>query len=279
VNSGYANNYIGDVGNPAYQAAWTNNVSSFLSASGADGVFIDDVLADIAVLTGRAYPAKYPSQEAWMDAIVSFIDYVGPALKAKGFYVLVNADGYSPGNGASDTGALTARFWQRLGPAVSGLMQENWLQSPTDITHLRSDGPQWDDNWSGWRNLGSVAQSMDRDFVGLTYGSSSNTQAMRYAKASFLLDWNGGGSSFIYEVAGADPWASDWTKNIGTPGAAAYAVGAGWRRDYSGGTVLVNPSSSASQTFDLGDAYLAPDGSSVRSVILAPTSGIVLTNP
>jgi len=278
VNSGYTNNFIGDVGDPAYQAAWTSNVASFLSSTGADGVFIDDVLADIGTLTGRAYPAKYPSQAAWEDAMVSFIDYVGPALKAKGFYVLTNVDAYSTGNGDSDTGALAASFWRRVGPGVSGLMQENWLQSPTDVTHLRSDGSEWDNNWSGWENLVSVAQSMGRDFVGLTYGSSANTQAMRYGQASFLLNWNGGGGAFIYEVAGADPWASDWTRTIGTPGAAAYAVGAGWRRDYSGGTVLVNPSPSASQTFALGGTYIGPDGSALSSVTLAPTSGIVLTS-
>ena len=53
VNTGYANNYIGDVGNPAYQAAWASNVASFLSSKGADGVFIDDVLASVGVLTDQ----------------------------------------------------------------------------------------------------------------------------------------------------------------------------------------------------------------------------------
>jgi len=278
VNSGYTSNYIGDVGNPAYQAAWANNVASFLASTGADGVFIDDVLANVGNITGKVYPAKYPSQAKWEDAMVSFINYVGPALKAKGYYVLINADAYTSGNSASDTGALAATFWQRVGPGVSGLMWENWLQNPNDIAALRADGPEWNNNWTGWENLVSVAQSMGRDFVGLTYGSATNTQAMRYGKASFLLKWNGGGGAFVYEVAGADPWAADWTANIGTPSAAAFAVGTGWRRDYSGGTVLVNPSPSASQTFALGSTYIRPDGSAVSSVTLAPLSGLVLTS-
>ena len=96
-------------GNPAYQAAWTNNVASFLSATGAESVFIDDVLVGYRrAHRVAAIPPSTRSQASWADAMVSFIDYVGPALKAKGFYVLVNADGYSPGNGSSDTGELTA---------------------------------------------------------------------------------------------------------------------------------------------------------------------------
>lgn len=278
VNSGYTSNYIGDVGDPAYQAAWASNVASFLSSTGADGVFIDDVLANIGNMTGKRYPAKYPSQAAWEDAMVSFVNYVGPALKQRGFYVLVNAVAYTSGNGASDTGALAASFWQRLGPAVSGLMLENWLQNPNDVTQLRAAGPEWYNNWTGWENLVSVAQAMGRDFVGLTYGSSTNTRAMRYGRASFLLKWNGVGGAFVYDVAGSDPWNTAWTTAIGTPSAAAYGVGAGWRREYTGGTVLVNPSASASQTFSLGGAYLSPDGLAVSSVTLAPTTGIVLSS-
>jgi hypothetical protein len=67
--------------------------------------------------------------------------------------------------------------------------------------------------------------------------------------------------------------------NIGTPGEAAYAVGAGWRRDYSGGTVLVNPSASTSQTFALGGTYIGPDGTATSTVTLPPTSGVVLALP
>jgi hypothetical protein len=278
VNSSYTNNYIGDVGNPDYQAAWVNNVASFLTSNGADGVFIDDVLANVGNITGKRYPAKYPSQAAWEDAMVSFVNYVGPALKQRGFYVLVNADAYNSGDGASDTGALVAKFWQRVGPGVSGLMWENWLQNPGDISQLRANGTEWNNNWTGWSNLVTVAQSMGRDFVGLTYGSQTSTQTMRYGRASFLLKWNGVGGAFVYEVAGADPWNTSWTGDIGTPSGPAYAVGTGWRRDYTGGTVVVNPSASATQAFDLGGTYVRPDGSAVTSVSLGATSGMVLTS-
>ena len=46
-NSGYPDNFIGDVGNTAYATEWARRVGDYLASVGADGVFIDDVLADI----------------------------------------------------------------------------------------------------------------------------------------------------------------------------------------------------------------------------------------
>ena len=60
--------------------------------------------------------------------------------------------------------------------------------------------------------------------------------------------------------------------DIGQPSAAKFQVGVGWRRNYSGGTVVVNPNTATSQTFALGATYLTSSGSSVTSVTLAPTT-------
>ena len=57
-----------------------------------------------------------------------------------------------------------------------------------------------------------------------------------------------------------------------------YPVGNGaYRRDYSTGTVIVNPMQTT-QTFNLGATYLTPSGSSVSSVTLAPTSAAILSS-
>ena len=221
------------------------------SVRGADGVFIDDVLADILPLSGK-YPAKYPNQAAWENAMASFVSVVGPALKARGFYVLVNAHKWLSGNGDSDTGVLQAQWWQRLGPYVSGLHNEYFIQNSTNVSQLRGDGSAWYDNWSGWTNLIAVTQSMGRDFFGMTYGSTGNTQAMRYVRASFLLFWNGGAGGVLYQDESGDPWSTEWTADLGTPSGGRFAVGVGWRRAYSGGTVLVNPSTSSSPGLRLG---------------------------
>ena len=61
-------------------------------------------------ITGGKFPAKYPTKEAWADGLASFLAYVGPALKAKGYYVAVNADAYTPNNGSANDGSLHAAW-------------------------------------------------------------------------------------------------------------------------------------------------------------------------
>ena len=116
-------------------------------------------------------------------------------------------------------------------------------------------------------------------FTALTYGSSGDTAAMRYARATFLLGWNGGaGSALLYrpDPESVDPYSPGWATNVGVPVGGRYAVGIGWRRNFSSGTVVINPSGSGSQTFDLGGAYQMPDGSVVTSVTVGPASALVL---
>jgi hypothetical protein len=277
VNKGYPDNFVGDVGDRGYQQAWLANVLRFLRAHGDDGVFIDDVLRDLLPLAG-AEAAKYPTQQAWAAAQRSFVAAVGPALRAHGYYVLVNASGYVPGLHASDDGSSTAAWWRQLAPSVSGLFDEYYQQVSDGSDALRSNGGNWNQNWAGWQRLVTTAQSLGKDFVGIAYGPSSDTGTMSYGKASFLLDWNGGGGAYIYEPTDHDtnPWNPAWTADIGHPAAAKQRVGTGWLRRYSAGLTLVNPDPDHSQTFQLAGTYLTPDGHPVNQITLPPTSGLIL---
>jgi hypothetical protein len=275
-NSAYPNNYIGDVGDVAFQQAWIRNVAAILRRTHAKGVFVDDVLRDVAPLAD-GYPAKYPSQPAWAAAELSFVRAVGPALRRMGFYVLASATGYTRGDNASDDGTTTVQWWQQLGPSVSGLAYEYFQQSPAGTNQRRSAAESWDANWPGWERLVKTAQSMNRAFVGMMYGPAADRLTLMYGKASFLLDWNGKDGAFIYlPTDGADTSSAIWATSIGAPAAPKHAVGVGWFRRYSGGVVAINPSATASQAFSLGGVYVAPDGSRVRSVTLPPTTAVIL---
>ncbi len=270
--------YIGDVGSSGYQEAFITNALAYLSANpGLEGVFIDNVLRDIDFLAGE-YPAKYPTQSAWEAAMLSFVEAVGPALRSHGYYVLLNADGYTGGDGDSNDGTLTISWWQQLGPSVDGLMNEHFQQISDGSNAVRASGTDsWTENWDGWQRLIGTAQAMDKDFVGLTYGDPGDTGTMTYGKASFLQEWNGGGSAFIFNPTdNSDPWDSSWTTDIGQPAAAKQEIGTGWMRRYTDGIALVNPSPTSSQTFELGDEYLTSTGAVVTSVTLEPTSGLIL---
>jgi hypothetical protein len=241
VMTGYGH-YLGDVGSTAYQQEWIRQVSSFLSQSGAEGVYIDDVLGNISTWSNcKCFPAKYSNLGAWQSAMVSFIRAVGPALKSRGFYVLASSHTYVEGAAGNQDGSLEAEWWRQLAPSVSGLMNEYWAQNAGD-ERSRSIGPNWDMQWDGWQRLVSVAQDAGADFFGITYGSSAVPARIRFAKGSFLLDWHGRGGGVIYErTDGGDPWDASYTADIGDPVSAKTQIATGvWQRQYSAGIVVVN---------------------------------------
>jgi hypothetical protein len=270
VNRSHPDDYVGDVGSAAYQRAWIGNVSSFLKAHGDDGIMIDDVLADLVPLAG-AEAAAYPTQQAWAAAQLSFIHAVGPALRARGYYVLASASGYVPGDAGDNTGATTALWWRKLNPYVSGLMNEYYGEIPDGSNRLRSAGESWMQNWDGWQQLVRIAQSRGHDFVGLTWGQPGDTRSMTYGKVSFLLDWDGRGGAFVYAPTNnGDGWSGAWTQKLGRPLGHKQAVGAGWIRRYRHAVVLLNPSATSPQRFSLRGRY------PVKTVTLQPTTGLIV---
>jgi hypothetical protein len=279
-NAGYPDNYIADIGNPSYQQRWASDVAAFISSVGADGVYIDDVLGDPALLTGNVWPAKYPTHQSWNDAMASFIAYVGPYMKSHGLYIAVNAKNFIPGDAGSNDGSNDVTWWQRLAPNVNGLLSEYWQQNPNSVSQSFSDcACSWLGWWSKWQRLETTAQAAGDDFFSLIYGAGTDARTIRYEKASFLMDWNGKGGGMIWNPTDTgDPWNADWTQDIGTPTAARYQVGVGWRRSFTNGTALINTSSTSSQSFALGASYVMSDGSVTSNVTLAPMTAMTLSS-
>lgn len=268
VNSTYGS-YCADVGSAGYQQAWIANVESYLSShAGVDGVFIDNALYDPKGDCG-AYPAKYPTTISWDTAYVSFAKAVYAALHAKGYYVALNAGAYKSGDTTFNDGTSTVNWWTQLSPYTDGLMNEYYDEASDGTDRLRTTGTAWYQQFDGWQRLISTAQNNGDDFIGITYGAAGDTNQMTYGKASFLLEWDGKGGQFIYKIKGSTADASDpsWTTDIGAPTAAKVAVGVGYERTYTGGTVLVNPSPTASQTFTVNGT----------SYTLAPTTAKIIT--
>jgi len=270
----YPHAHLANVGSKSYQQAWIKSVAGTLSRSHFNGVYIDTVLGTITGWSGGAVPTTYPTNAAWESAMRKFVATTGPALKKKGLYVLVNA--FKAG---SNDGSRVVAWWRSLAPYVSGLQSEYWEQSPVDVgTPFDTNPTVWTGHWLAWLKLAAVAQSANDDFYVVQKGTSNSTQMMTYGKASYLLVWNGkgGGYSWVSSDNG-DPWNAAYTLDVGKPKGARYAVGVGWRREYSGGTVLVNPHYSKAQTFSLGGQYRNPDGDTVSAVTLQPHTAMILT--
>lgn len=276
TNQGYGD-YIGDIGSTGYQNAWITSVLAYLAARpGIDGVFIDDVLYDPKALIG-SYPPKYPTTAAWSAAMISFAKAIYTALHAQGYYVALNAGAYISGDPTFDDGTSTINWWKMVGPYADALMNEYYDETSSRTGQMRALGTAWYQHWDGWQRLIGTAQSMGDDFLGLTKQTCTDTAAMMYGKASFLLQWNGGAGAYMFTCGTTDPANPAWTTNIGQPVGAKVQVGVGWQRFYSGGVVVLNPSPTSTQTFSLGGSYTDPSGATVTSVTLQPTTAMVLT--
>jgi hypothetical protein len=252
-----------DVGSAAYQAAWLAAVQDEATRNGWDGVFVDNAMADPQwYLDGRTL-AKYPSASAYAAATKSFLAAVGPSLQAKGLIFLPNISDASPD------------VWADWIHYTSGGLKEHWMKYP--------EAGSWFADWgfNYMQQLLDATEKQGKIFIGITSSTSNDTHSMRYARASFLIGWNGGPGALVYQAGkGVDPWSDDWTADIGTPAGAEAKVGAsGYRRDYTGGTALVNTSDKAAQTFELGRSYLTPEGMPVTSISVDPRSGMVLRLP
>ena len=259
----FAGDWQMDVGSRSYQARWAANVAADMRANGWDGVFVDDTNASQSWhLCGRTI-AKYPTDAAYAAATRSFLAKAGPALTSQGFLVIPNI--YLP---YSSSALSTWLDWISF---TSGGMQEFWSKWGTTST-----GHFGGADWTYRQQFLGATQKAGKIFLGLSYAPNADVRSMRYARSTFLLDWDGGASAVLFEGAsGGDPTNVDWMTDIGTPRGARYPVGAAWRRDYSGGTVLVNPSATTVWV-TLGSPHVNGEGQVVSSLALAPTSGVVL---
>jgi hypothetical protein len=258
----YPGHWWMDVGNAAYQNRWTSNVIAELNAKRWDGVLMDNAIVNPVyyLQPGRSIP-RYPTKAAYRSATKRFLANVGPKLKAAGFKVIPNI-------GGADASPSLLRAWVRY---TSGVEREFWGR------YGRGDGSPfggWD--WDRQMRQMDAVEAQGKVFIAVTYGARTNTRLMRYARASFLLGWKGGHDALFYRPRqGRDPWAPDWTIKIGRPLRVRYHVGRAWRRDFSRGVALVNPTSTAVRV-RLGGRYSTQDGKTVRSVTLRPRSGAVL---
>jgi hypothetical protein len=79
-----------DIGNASYQQRFIADIDTDLRTHpGLDGLWIDDVTGSL--YNNTPVSTKYPDNASFRAAMLSFMNAVGPALKAKGWYVAVNA--------------------------------------------------------------------------------------------------------------------------------------------------------------------------------------------
>src|SRR6185312_2757358 len=118
VNESYPDSTLADPGNEGYRQGWIGRASAFLKKYGLDGFEMDDVVAQLHGYSEATIPA-YPSDSMWENAITGFVNEVGAALRAQGFYCLPNV--YKSGGSEAFAASMKA--------GADGVMLENCFQS------------------------------------------------------------------------------------------------------------------------------------------------------
>jgi hypothetical protein len=211
-------------------------------------------------LNGRIL-AKYPGPDDYSRATTSFLQRVAPALRKQHLLVVGNVNDAGMG------------LWKRWVGYLSGVSKEWWTKAHAGSADGLLSGNEW---WFQTRLL-AAAEARKKIFIAITYGPSDDVASMEYARASFLLFANGRRSAQTFSTGCAgEPTSRFWRESVGAPLGAAASDGAIWRRRFTNGIVVVNPSPTATISTPLGGSYVQPDGALVSSVLLAPHSGLML---
>lgn len=273
ASESYALQRAMNIGNPGYQKAWVDSVLARLqdadnNGSGVkyDGVFMDDT----NLFPGHGMDGRIAemSDDRYRQAMVEFVDYAAGRIGGAGFKTMANV-GMDPWTPAQRAATL------ELARDVDVINREGLIRWGEGTTWTEAGGaaPHWMDEVE----LAEDIQAAGADFHGITYGGITDIQAQRYARATFLMAWDGNdGSALSYRTVAGTAWGQDWTTDVGVPTSGRYEVGQGWRRDFAAGTAIINARASGNQTFDLGGSFLDADGNCVNSVTLSATKALVM---
>ena len=102
------------------------------------------MLAQISGLVKRGLSKPLPPDAAWQTAMAGFMAYVGSQFEVARVHTCSRARYKFGANNGSDTAA----WWRTVGPHVSGLMREYWVQNPNNLTQMYDTNPCcWTGNW------------------------------------------------------------------------------------------------------------------------------------
>jgi len=264
AEEGYSWLWMADIGSPSYQQQWTANVLRLLRSGPWDGVMMDDTNTTAKY---HVYPAsriaKYPTDAAYQAAVRSMLAYAGPRIQAADKLAIPNMGGWSEY-------PEVVKEWLQF---VSGGVDEmfvKWSATP---------GEGYRDP-SGWRTQIEeirTTEQLGKRYLAVTQAEPSDAQAVRYGWASVLLAANGHTSFLAADGYDGETWSSEYEVSVGEPTSAASEVrGGAWERTFSGGIVLVNPSTEP-VSVSLGGVYSGDGLSEASAATLPAHTALILT--
>jgi len=259
--------YAGDISNPAFRAAWIAEARARLT-HGYRGLFIDDVNMEFRVSNGQEQhvapidPAtRQPmTYEAWRGYVAQFMEQIRAALPHT--EIVHNSIWFA------DTPTRTSDPYIRR-----EILAADYINLERGVNDLTAHtGPL---SLSSFLSYVDVVHSLGRGV--LLDSGVTERQATEYSLASYFLI-SGGNDGVATGGMTPNHWWSGFDVNLGDAGGPRRMWNGLLRRDFSGGIVLVDEPGASSVTVTLPRTMLNLDGRKVKSITLAPASGVVLRN-
>lgn len=261
---GKCTQYAADIGNPAFRKWWIESARTKLKA-GYRGLWIDDVNMAQRISDGYGKYTKpidprtgeVMSEATWQRYMADFMVQVRAAFPT---HEMVHNALWTVGDGNADL--------RRQLAAADYINLERGFNDSGIVGGTGKFGWQTMANFIERRHTAGTAVVLD--------GRVDSNAARLYNLANYFL--LNSGSDVVANDPGTLPdrfWKGFYV-NLGAAAGPRYRSGNVWRRDFAGGTALVNEPGAPTRTVSLGSGYRDIDGVRRTSVTLGPASGAVL---
>jgi Hypothetical glycosyl hydrolase family 15 len=265
-SSGSCPEYAGNIANSGFRQWWIETAKATL-ANGYKGIFVDDVNMEFRVSNGSEQPVAPidpatgtpMTYEAWRKYMAQFMEQIRTAFP--GVEVIHNAIWFS-----DSPAGIEDPFIQRQIDASNALFLERGINDQA----LTGGSGQW-----SLDTFLSYAEAVNARGRSVIFGNSSTTpQGEAYDLAGYFLISDGSDGIDVGE-SGPTRWWPGWEVQLGEAEGPRYQWNGLWRRDFSGGMVLLNPPGEPAVTIEISP-MLNTEGEVVTSVTLPASSGAIL---
>lgn len=261
--------YAGDVGNPAFRQYFIDQAKAKI-ARGYKGIFIDDVDMDMNVGNGsgqRVAPidprtGQPMTDDAWKAYFAEFMEQVRSALP--GVEITHNAVWFAGGGQHDASNPYIARE----------VRAANYVNIERGFNDSGLTG-----GTGGWSVYALMRYADNMHSYGahvILQSAAQDLTAAEYNLSGYLLVSDG--ADLVSTPVGSLPgqWWPGYDTNLGDATSGRYLWNGVWRRDFTGGFVLLNEPGASTKTLSLGGTFTTTSGQQVSSVTLGAARGALL---
>lgn len=265
-SGGTCSQYAGDIGSASYRSAWIADIKASY-AKGYMGVFVDDVNMELRISDGNGN-LQWPidprtgapmNERSWRTYMAEFMEQIRRELP--GAEIVHNSLWF---NGDSDD------LIQRQHDAADLIEIERGVND---------SGVRGGEGVVSLRTMFKLIDRLHAKGKGVILDASAPTHAERvYGLAGYFLISDGRDAMGNYQAGTPEDWWAGYDTDLGDALGPRYDLAPGGviRRDFTGGSVLLNTPDTPTRTVTVGPGFKDIDGVARTSVTLAPGTGVVL---